>query len=134
MLWPSLQRLVDEHFPTLFSSARITSVSPALAEPYRGLLQEFKPLTTPRPVTEPVKHDIYHHIVTTNGPPIVSRVRRLAPLHLRESRAEFERLLKAGYIRRSSSQCSSPIHVIPKENGQWRCVGDFRALNALYCA
>ena len=52
------------------------------------------------------------------------------PENLQIVQKEIDFMLKAGYITRSSSEYSSPIHLVPKkETGKFRLVGDYRALN-----
>ena len=98
------------------------------------LLNKYPELTKVPEVYPEPKHNFVHYIPTKDGDLPYCRPRNLPPKMLNIAKQEFERMEKQGIVTRATSNCSSPIHIVPKKDSPdspYRIVCDFRRINKL---
>lgn len=86
---------------------------------------------TTNPTNKKLLNTRCKHVIITNGHPVFNRPRRLTGEKLNAAKEHFQELVKKGVVSPSSSCWSSPIHMVKKNNGDWRIVGDYRQLNTI---
>ena len=129
------QKLIDAHSFQSYACAATNNdlcVSPVAtvdSNHYKQcLLQQYPELRRPTFHAARPSHDVSHYI-TTDGPPVHCKTRRLPPDKLAIAKVEFLEMEKMGIVRKSKSPWSSALHMVPKGKG-WRPCGDHRRLNA----
>jgi hypothetical protein len=102
----------------------------AVPDIWSSILAEFPAVSRPLTVYPPPLHGVEHHIVT-EGRPVKSKFCHLDPAKLAAAKAEFQKMLDSGVIRRSDSCWASPLHMVHKKDRGWRPCRDFCRLNVI---
>ena len=112
----------------LTPSRKNTPIAAIQPEPFKHLYQEFPEVFKPelrQTPGVPSKHGIYHYI-TTNGPPVFSRYRRLPPEKLKVAKKTFQEMEDLGICQKAASPWASPLHMVTKTDSTWRPCSNYR--------
>ena len=93
--------------------------------------EKYPDLITPHKNSNKKYSGVYHRIDTESHTPVFAKPRQFNVQKLKAARSEFKTLQKDGVISFSKSEWSSPLHIVTKQNGGFRCCGDYRSLSRI---
>ncbi len=94
------------------------------------VVQSFPSLFQERPGRTEI---LTHNIILKDTTPIRQKPYRVPEKMVDQLRTEIETMLEMGIIEQSNSEWSSPILLVPKEDGGIRFCTDFKKLNSVSC-
>ena len=97
----------------------------------QDIIGKYPNLTSPHRNPNAKEPKTFHRIETGSNPSTFSKTRQLSAEKCDIAREEFKKLQQNGIISPSKSEWSSPLHMVTKSDGTYRCVGDYRRLNAI---
>ena len=101
----------------------------AVQQRLRELLTQFLDVFRMENETIPANNFYVQRITLRDKAPVYVPQYRLPNAHKAMMREQIEELLAQGIIRPSTSYYNNPNLMVPKKNGKWRMVTDFRQLN-----
>lgn len=106
--------------------------TPAEVTAYNQTLDQFSEVFEEKTPTFPPARPVLHRIQTREGAgPTTSPMYRMGPSELAELKKILISLLESGLIEPSNSPYSAGVLLVPKPNGKWRLVTDYRKINAI---
>ena len=97
----------------------------------QDIIKKYPNLISPHSNPNAKKPKIFHRIETGSNPSTFTKTRQLSAEKCELAKEEFKKLQLSGIVSPSKSEWSSPLHMVTKADGTYRCVGDYRRLNAI---